>query len=157
MAAGNIDWRFKKKGALPSIGKAFRGRQYEQCAVAYCRRRGYRVLYRNLRLNGGELDVVAWDRRKNSLVVIEVRGGGKHTLSPSLTLSRAKRQRLERLAGILGSRMRSKVRVEFLEVRGALPSGGWKRWLAQWTLNFFPEWYGLSLKAYSVGPFTAPS
>ena len=73
------------------------GKEGEQAAVEYLKGCGFRILDRNWRCAGGELDIVAADRRV--LVVCEVKtrsGTGYGT--PLEAVGRAKQQRLRRLA-----------------------------------------------------------
>jgi len=48
-----------------------KGRQAEECAVRFLKRRGYRILSRNVRLGRGEIDIIA--RSQDLLVFIEVK------------------------------------------------------------------------------------
>lgn len=65
-----------------------RGKDAEHFAVAYLRRRGYRILETNVRFVGGEIDVVADDH--GVLVFVEVRarraglfGAAEESISPT--------------------------------------------------------------------------
>lgn len=49
------------------------GNQGEEIATAYLTARGYRILERNFRCKGGEVDIVARDPRDKSLVFVEVK------------------------------------------------------------------------------------
>ena len=127
-------------------GKVFPGRLYETCALAHCRRRGYRVLRRNLQLTGGEIDLLAEDR-KGSLVLIEVRGRANGTYLPRHTLPPAKTARLKRLSARLAIRYRRQVRIEFLEVIGELPK---RTRFATQILAWWPEALGMKLTAFTL-------
>ena len=73
------------------------GKEGEQAAVDYLKGCGFRILDRNWRCAGGELDIVAADR--HVLVVCEVKtrsGTGYGT--PLEAVGRTKQQRLRRLA-----------------------------------------------------------
>lgn len=69
------------------------GRAAETAAARHLERTGYRILQRNFRARGGELDVIALDGR--ALAIVEVRyraddrfGGGAASITP------AKRRRI---------------------------------------------------------------
>jgi putative endonuclease len=70
-----------------------RGRQAEDLARAHLERAGLRVVEGNLRLGGGELDLVAWDQA--TLVFVEVKGRGSHRGGwPEEAVDGPKRRRL---------------------------------------------------------------
>ncbi|MFM8316510.1 MAG: YraN family protein, partial [Deltaproteobacteria bacterium] len=117
-----------------SITTKSKGELYEKCALAYCRRRRWRVLERNLRLKGGEIDCLAWDSRCQRLVLIEVRGRIETRYSPSKFLSKKKIERLKRLATALARAQKCSIRIVLLEVIGELPKAH-----LQWGLELFPE------------------
>ncbi len=73
------------------------GRSGEQAAVDYLQAHGLRILDRNWRCAGGEIDIVAVER--HTLVVCEVktRSGRSHG-GPLAAVGRAKQARLRRLA-----------------------------------------------------------
>ena len=54
-----------------SLAKNIQGKLGEDFAVSYLKRQGFRILTRNFRIRGGELDIVAID--KDTLVFIEVK------------------------------------------------------------------------------------
>ena len=56
------------------------GRKGEEMAVAYLRRKGYRILERNYRIRQGEIDVIA--RRGKILVFVEVKTGRDLSFGP---------------------------------------------------------------------------
>jgi len=73
------------------------GRAGEQAAAEYLESSGLRILDRNWRCAGGEIDIVAVERY--ALVVCEVKSRtGTRYGSPLEAVSRAKRARLRRLA-----------------------------------------------------------
>ncbi|MSQ25629.1 MAG: YraN family protein [Dehalococcoidia bacterium] len=68
----------------------------EQRASEHLVRTGYRILERNVRLPGGEIDIVAQDGA--TLVVVEVRPRRSARLgTPEESITKAKAQRLARL------------------------------------------------------------
>lgn len=54
-----------------SLAKNIQGKLGEDFAVSYLKRQGFRILTRNFRIRGGEIDIVAVD--KDTLVFIEVK------------------------------------------------------------------------------------
>lgn len=111
------------------------GRRGESKATRFLRRRGLRVLERNWRCPGGELDLLA--REGNTLVVVEVRtsqadfaGGPAHTVGPE------KQRRLERLTRrwLLRSPWApDSVRFDVVSVRRL----AWWRWEVSWIQSAF--------------------
>jgi putative endonuclease len=97
------------------------GRAAETAAAAALEQLGYRILRRNFRARGGELDLVALDRE--TLAIVEVRyraggrfGGGAESITP------AKRRRLALAARLLLVRepalARLPARFDVVEVSG---------------------------------------
>lgn len=76
---------------------AAKGRQGEDLAEQYLRRRGYRIIQRNYRAPCGEIDIIAED--KGVLVFVEVKtrtGSGFGTPAESVTFR--KRQQISKAA-----------------------------------------------------------
>jgi len=94
------------------------GARAETAAARYLKRRGYRILARNLRTRIGEIDIVATDG--DWLVVVEVRSRREDSpVSPRETLTRNKRRKLRALTEQLRKRHRltnRPVRVDLVEV-----------------------------------------
>lgn len=86
------------------------GARGERIAAALLRRRGYRVLARNLRGRHGEIDILAMAPRPNdrTLVVVEVKAArrepGPDAPAPEVHVNAAKMRRLVRLAHTLARR-----------------------------------------------------
>lgn len=81
-----------------TIPTARLGRAGERRAAWFYRLRGYRIVERNVRLNGGEIDLVV--RRGNILVIAEVKT--RQSLAAGegfLAVDRTKRERMVRLGG----------------------------------------------------------
>ena len=135
---------FIKNDKFPYTTKS-KGVLYEKCVRAYCRRRGFQILSRNLRLSGGEIDCLAWDQTKNTLIIIEVRGRKQQKYAPSKFLSRSKVERLKKMAMILVKQKKCSVRIYLLEVIGNLPAV-----YLQWGIEYFPEKLGLVLRDFEV-------
>ena len=122
-----------------------KGDLYERCAVAYCRKKGFKILGKNLRINRGEIDCLAWDENKNTLIIIEVRGRSSEKYLPSRFIAPQKIERLKTLAMSLVHQKRCSVRIYLLEVTGTLPQAH-----LQWGLSYFPEKLGLKIRDYEI-------
>ena len=84
-------------GAAPPGERSARGRLAEDLAARYLAACGLAILDRNVRLPGGELDLVA--REGDEIVFVEVRSRRRGSrFSPEATIDRAKRARLARAA-----------------------------------------------------------
>lgn len=78
---------------MARAGAAQRGRQAEDLARQAMVGAGFQVVGRNLRLGGGELDLVAWEGP--TLVFVEVKGrGAGAAVGAEEAVDRRKRQRL---------------------------------------------------------------
>lgn len=74
-----------------------KGRLGEDAAAAFLAQRGYRVLARNVRVPGGEMDAVCLDG--STLVIVEVKRRDSGSFGPALRAVNAqKRARLRRAA-----------------------------------------------------------
>ena len=69
----------------------------EWLAAVYLRSCGYRILGRNIRLAGVEIDIVAWRNRRLLIVEVKSRASGVF-VSPALAVCRARRKRQWRAA-----------------------------------------------------------
>jgi putative endonuclease len=85
----------------------------EDVAVSFYARRGFRILARNYRAPGGEIDVIA--RRGSLLVFCEVKARATDRFGlPAEAVNHQKQARVRRLAGAWLSRSRpGRVRVRF--------------------------------------------
>lgn len=75
------------------------GREGEQVAVGYLEGRGFRILDRNWRCGGGEIDIVAAERRVLVVCEVKTRSGTRYG-TPLEAVGTAKRRRLRRLAAL---------------------------------------------------------
>ena len=79
------------------IGRQGVGRRGEELAARHLERLGFTVVGRNVRLPGGEIDLVA--RQGDELVFVEVKTRiGDESLAPDELVTASKLSRLERLA-----------------------------------------------------------
>ncbi|MCC5827881.1 MAG: YraN family protein [Phycisphaeraceae bacterium] len=81
------------------------GHRGEQAACRHLRREGYAILARNVKLRGGELDIIALSPDGDRLVFVEVKSGTVGALAsavgvnrPEQHLTRRKLEKLRRLA-----------------------------------------------------------
>jgi putative endonuclease len=73
------------------------GRRGEQIAMEYLERAGMRILDRNWRCAGGEIDIVAAEGQVLVICEVKTRSGTRYG-TPLEAITRAKRTRLRRLA-----------------------------------------------------------
>ncbi len=89
-----------------------KGREGESLAEAFLRARGYRVLERNLRVPGGEIDLVCLDGP--TLVFVEVKRRDQKRFGTALSAVDArKRRRLRTLAADYAQILAPKARFRF--------------------------------------------
>lgn len=98
------------------------GRAAEAAAAGLLAQLGYRILRRNFRTRGGELDVVAEDRGTLAIVEVRYRAGGRFGGgAESITL--AKRRRITHAARVLLAQdpalARLPARFDVVEVSGS--------------------------------------
>jgi len=75
------------------------GNQGEEIAANYLTARGYRILERNFRCRGGEVDIIARDQVDNSLVFIEVKARRGLTYGvPQLAVTPFKQRQISKAA-----------------------------------------------------------
>ncbi len=72
---------------------AERGAQAEQTAAAFLRGRGLRILVRNYRAPGGEIDLIAEDAGTLAFVEVRMRSGSRHGGALE-SIDRRKRRRI---------------------------------------------------------------
>lgn len=82
---------------MASRSNGRKGRAGEELAAAFLEQAGYRVVRRNLRLPGGEIDLVCRDRETIVFVEVKVRTTGRFGSALS-AVDAAKRETLRRLA-----------------------------------------------------------
>ncbi|HET9096652.1 MAG TPA: YraN family protein [Candidatus Baltobacteraceae bacterium] len=82
---------------MPASSNARKGRAGEDRAAAFLEQAGYRIVRRNLRLPGGEIDLVCRDRDTIVFVEVKFRTTGRFGSALS-AVSASKRETLRRLA-----------------------------------------------------------
>ena len=74
-----------------------KGKKGEDKAVSSLRERGYRVIARNYRANGGEVDIVA--QKDKLLIFVEVKARAAHTPYKAIeAVTKAKQEKIARAA-----------------------------------------------------------
>jgi putative endonuclease len=83
---------------LPTDNRSL-GNQGEEIAVGYLTGRGYRILERNFRCKGGEVDIIARDPVDKSLIFIEVKARRGLTYGlPQLAVTPFKQRQISKAA-----------------------------------------------------------
>ena len=73
------------------------GQRGETLAAAYLSNRGYKILHRNWRCAGGELDLIV--EKEQTLIFVEVRSRSSHRFgTPEVSITPAKQTRLIELS-----------------------------------------------------------
>lgn len=111
---------------LESItGRPPLGARGERLAAKHLRRSGYRVLKRNLRNRFGEIDVIALDPDRRTVVIVEVKTGSDGPLAPEVHVTHEKQRKLVGLAAQCARRYRLTDRPIRFDVIGVdLPDHG---------------------------------
>lgn len=79
---------------MPQVSNSGKGREGEDRAAAYLASLGYRILARNARLPGGEIDIIALDG--TTLVFIEVKARSQRRFGSALAAVDARKRRILR-------------------------------------------------------------
>ena len=75
------------------------GRKGENLACDYLRKQGYRILKRNVSYSFGEIDIVAWDKKRDEYVFVEVKSGAfDSNFHPHMHFDQRKKRQLRKLA-----------------------------------------------------------
>ena len=94
-------WMGRLRGALGLDGAESTGRRGERLAERWLRRRGYRILQRNLRIGDEEADLIMLDPDGRTIVIVEVKSRASDDPPPELSVGPQKQHRLSRFAGRL--------------------------------------------------------
>lgn len=103
------------------------GRSGEHAAADFLKREGYTILGMNVRLPGGEIDLVAQAPDGRTIVVVEVKSSawdGKTATPPEVHVNRAKERKLADLASQLVKRNRWGDRPVRFDVIGVILAPG---------------------------------
>lgn len=80
------------------------GQQGERVAAQWLKRRGYRILQRNMSVGDDEADLIALDPDGRTIVIVEVKTRRSETPLPEFSINRTKQYRMARLAARLQQR-----------------------------------------------------
>ncbi len=98
------------------------GKQGEDAAVAFLKKKGYQILARNVRTPSGELDIVA--EHDSQVVFVEVKTRTRKKYGhPWEAVNKAKQKKLALLAKIYISKNRLQNKVCRFDVIGVIPQG----------------------------------
>lgn len=95
------------------------GREAEQLAESYLKRKGYRILDRNFYVKGGELDLIA--QKKDTLVFVEVKARKSTAYgTPGEAVTPAKQRHLRKAAEVylLSHPWKGPMRFDVVEIFG---------------------------------------
>ena len=93
------------KWRIPFPGRTIPlGRRGETLAARWLRRRGYRIIARNLHIGDDEVDLLVVDPDERTIVIVEVKTRSSDDLPPETAFNRAKQFHLGRLAARLAKR-----------------------------------------------------
>ncbi|MEO0586643.1 MAG: YraN family protein [Planctomycetota bacterium] len=124
--------RSLREGEKRVDGRSLTGRRGEAAAARYLRRRGYRIVGRNVRVAVGEVDLLAIAPGERRLVIVEVKARSAEAAGPEpeLRVGAAKRRKLVQVAqALLKQRRFAGYAVRFDVVGVDLPPVGWRAWV----------------------------
>jgi putative endonuclease len=98
--------RWWRRLIWPSADPKRLGRRGEAAAARWLRRRGYRILDRNVSCGDDELDIVALDPDGVTIAIVEVKTRASAHPPPEASVGRTKQYRLARCAAKLSQRRR---------------------------------------------------
>lgn len=99
------------------------GAQGERLAAGHLKKQGYRILASNLRLAGGEIDILALSPDGRTVAVVEVKTSITHAL-PELRVDAGKQRRLAQSAVVAARRFKLMDRIiRFDVIAVVLPRG----------------------------------
>lgn len=110
-------WLFGPKESLGDRG--------ERLAARWLRRRGYRILHRNLTIGRDEADLIVVDPKGRTIVIVEVKTRSSIAPPPEAGLTRPKQLHLERFAARLRRRREYRdlpIRIDAIAI--VWPEGG---------------------------------
>lgn len=74
------------------ISTSAKGKRAEELAAQYLQKKGWKILFTNYRIAGGEIDIIALDRK--DIVIIEVKSGKQNSFELTESINFQKRKRL---------------------------------------------------------------
>lgn len=94
-------WEAIRAGGRTAPEHAQLGRKGERTAARWLRRRGYRIVERNVTRGRDEADIIALAPNGRTLVVVEVKTRKDDRIAPELSVTAQKQRYLSRLAARL--------------------------------------------------------
>jgi putative endonuclease len=121
LARTMYDLRLWIRDTIPGTGRHLSyGERSEHLAARHLKWRGYRIIARNFRAAGAEIDMIAMDRR--TLVFVEVKARMSDRMGPpELAVDGRKQQRIQRAAEIFTNRLRTgdrQIRFDVIAISG---------------------------------------
>lgn len=114
--------RFRRAGTnIAELSAVARGKEGEKLAERHLKRHGLRIVERNFRAAGAEIDLVAMDH--GTLVFVEVKWRlGTSAGTPEEAVNRRKQEQIRRAAGIFAGRYRAQeypMRFDVIAITGS--------------------------------------
>jgi len=98
--------------------KRLKGNLGERAAAKYLKKKGYKILERNLVAGGNEIDIVAFDKKRNTVVFTEVKarsiqGIGSFESRPAASVTPEKQRKIISASTRFMSRMGQNTRMRY--------------------------------------------
>lgn len=81
----------------PQVDRIKLGRQGEEAAVRYLKKKGFRIVERSFRLLRGEIDIIAYDRKTLVFIEVKTRSGTGFGV-PEESVTAAKQEQIRKIA-----------------------------------------------------------
>jgi putative endonuclease len=81
----------------PKVDRIRLGRQGEEAAVRFLKKKGFRIVERSFRLLRGEIDIIAYDRKTLVFIEVKTRSGTGFGV-PEESVTAAKQEQIRRIA-----------------------------------------------------------
>jgi len=75
------------------VSASSKGKKAEELAAKYLQKKGWKILFTNYRIAGGEIDIIALD--KKDIVIIEVKSGKQDSFELTESINFSKRKKLQ--------------------------------------------------------------
>ncbi len=72
---------------------SIKGKKAEELVAGYLKKKGWKILFTNYRVAGGEIDIIALD--KKDIVIIEVKSGKQNSFELTESIDLRKRKKLK--------------------------------------------------------------
>lgn len=81
----------------PQVNRIKLGRQGEEAAIRYLKKKGFRIVERGFRLLRGEIDIIAYDRKTLVFIEVKTRSGTGFGV-PEESVTPAKQEQIRKIA-----------------------------------------------------------